>query len=140
MDELWKPLLNFEELYEVSNQGKIRSLKEKFMHRVLKPSLSNSGYQQVILRKNNKNHCCFIHRAVAEAFILNPEKKEQVNHIDYDKHNNNVSNLEWTTRSENQTHAYASGVRNWSNRYAKHRFVNGERIVTKKDNTGFVIT
>lgn len=63
------------------------------------------GYLQVALQKHKKRKDEKIHRLVAEAFIPNPENKPQVNHIDGDKTNNNVNNLEWTTTSENQLHS-----------------------------------
>jgi hypothetical protein len=64
------------------------------------------GYLKVRLFKNGKSVTREVQRFVAEAFIPNPEHKEQVNHIDGNKHNNNVSNLEWTTPRENTLHSY----------------------------------
>ena len=64
------------------------------------------GYIQYLLHKNNKGKELKAHRLVAEAFLPNPENKREVNHIDGDKHNNRVDNLEWATTSENQIHAH----------------------------------
>lgn len=75
--------------------------------RKLKPSLGKTGYLRVCLYdKNRKKHMRLVHRLVACAFIPNPENKCEINHIDGNKQNNNVFNLEWATRSENILHAY----------------------------------
>ena len=87
--------------YEVSNLGKIRNIKSR---RVLKPQLRRDGYLMHGLWKNNKKKHLLLHRIVATAFIDNPEEKPQVNHIDENKLNNNLSNLEWCTARENIVH------------------------------------
>ena len=75
----------------------------------LKPSKTKTGYLRVWLYDSkHKKHIRFVHRLTAEAFIPNPKNKSDVNHIDGNKQNNNVQNLEWTTRSENIKHAYRS--------------------------------
>lgn len=75
--------------------------------RKIKPSVVKNGYLRICLYdKNHKKHLCFIHRLVAEAFVPNLHNKYEVNHIDGNKQNNTVSNLEWVTRSENILHAY----------------------------------
>lgn len=73
---------------------------------ILKPQLSNSGYLYVELHIGGKHINYFVHRLVAEAFIPNPDGKPEVNHIDGNKLNNRVENLEWCTASENKRHAY----------------------------------
>ncbi len=73
----------------------------------MKACTDTSGYLYVILFKNWKQNAYSIHRLLALAFIPNPENKPQVNHIDWDKKNNNLENLEWVTISENHKHAYA---------------------------------
>lgn len=77
---------------------------------ILATRLSNSGYLQVSLWKDNRETTYYIHRLIAEHFIDNPLNKSQVNHIDGCKLNNSVSNLEWVTRSENSVHAYKNGL------------------------------
>lgn len=106
--EIWKDVVGHEGLYQVSNLGRVKSLPRNgtiLTEKIIKPHLLKSGYLQVELSKNNKMHGYRVHRLVAESFVLNPEQKECVNHIDGDKTNNKVENLEWVTRSENQLHA-----------------------------------
>lgn len=121
MVEVWKDIKGFEH-YEVSSIGNVRSKERtsyfinngKPINRlvksfILKPSIA-CGYKRVALYKNNVPFEYKIHRLVAETFISNPENKEQVNHIDGNKTNNHVSNLEWVTRSENTIHAVKNGL------------------------------
>ena len=88
------------ENYEVSNLGRVRNIKSG---RILKPRLHN-GYLRLCLYKNNKNKDLLLHRIIATAFIDNPDEKPQVNHIDENKLNNDLSNLEWCTERENAIH------------------------------------
>ena len=98
--EYWKPVVGYEGLYEVSNLGRVKSLKFG-KERILKPQKDTSGYLCVTLCKNN-NQCQFkVHRLVAEAFIPNPNNLPQINHKDECKTNNIVSNLEWCDRKYN---------------------------------------
>jgi hypothetical protein len=99
MEEIWKPIENYEN-YHISNLGRVKNINT---NKIMKLN-SKGGYLGVSLvndlnRKNFK-----IHRLVALAFIPNPENKSDVNHIDKNKHNNNISNLEWNTRAENNRH------------------------------------
>ena len=77
----------------------------------LKPSYDKQGYARVSLYNNGKSTTIKIHRLVAEAYIPNPENKTDVNHKDGNKSNNDVSNLEWATRSENIKHAFNNGLK-----------------------------
>lgn len=99
-EEIWVKLEDLP--YEVSSYGRVRNLTGK----VLKTYIQNCGYEQVKLMNKHKQ----IHRLVAMCFIDNPEHKKYVNHIDGNKLNNNVSNLEWCTNSENIIHARKTGL------------------------------
>lgn len=95
--------------YSITKDGRVFSSK---CNRFLRGWLHDSGYPVVGLYNNyeQKMYNFLVHRLVAEAFILNPENKEQVNHIDGNKTNNNVENLEWVTASENSQHASDIGL------------------------------
>ena len=102
--EEWKQIPNLP--YEISSLGKIRNLQGK----VLKTYIQNSGYEQIKINYQGLHIHKSIHRLVAEAFIPNPLNKEYVNHIDGNKLNNTVDNLEWCTNSENILHARKTGL------------------------------
>lgn len=120
--EEWKDIKGYENIYQVSNRGKIRSMDRKIITvtgkiknlkgKIIKPHFDKDGYLQISVHKNNKQKHGKVHRLVAEAFIKNPYKKEQVNHIDGNKQNNNVMNLEWCTDKENKEHAKLKGLYN----------------------------
>lgn len=96
---MWKTYINN---YSVHSSDLIRNEKTG---RTLKPSLNSKGYLRV--RINNKT--VFIHRAVAQVFVANPDNLSQVNHKDYNKLNNDHDNLEWCNNSKNQLHSYELG-------------------------------
>ena len=108
--ETWKDVVGFEGLYKVSNKGNIYSVERRDSRgnrcggRILKTKYGGKGYRQVNMYKNGKSKTTFVHRIVADAFIPNPENLPQVNHIDEDKDNNNVKNLEWCTHKHNMNH------------------------------------
>lgn len=115
---IWKPVVGFEGLYEVSNTGIVKSLfrtvkskggKKVVTEKILKPRLNEWGYEGVSLCKNGKQCDKLVHRLVAEVFI-SPFGGNQVNHIDGNKRNNRVENLEWCTGSGNMKHAYKNGL------------------------------
>ena len=115
-DDTWKTIPGYENLYQASAYGEIRSLDRSVKGkdgrysfksgRVLKKQIGNDGYYHVnISDKDNNLKLWSVHRLVALAFLDNPDNKPQVNHVDGDKLNNNVENLEWATASENMCHA-----------------------------------
>lgn len=109
MKEIWKDVSGFEGLYQVSNFGRVRSLKfgkEKMME----GGITNKGYLQVTLSLNGRVKRYQVHRLVADVFISNPNNLPQVNHIDGNKTNNNVENLEWVTAKQNIHHAWNAGL------------------------------
>ncbi len=108
--EGWLPVLNYEGLYEVSNLGRVRPAKPRYKDVPILKTRICRGYERVTIYKNGKRKDFQVHRLVADAFIPNPDNKPQVNHIDGNKLNNVVENLEWVTRSENQLHAKRTGL------------------------------
>ena len=121
VDEVWKDVLHYEGLYLVSNYGRVKNaITGKFKTQ----SDNGHGYLKVILYKNNKGKNEYVHRLVALAFIPNPENKTTVNHLDEDKQNNYVGNLEWATQSENNswgTRGYRQGQTLLNNRKTSYR-------------------
>ena len=110
MEEIWKDIKNYEGLYIVSNLGNIKSFVRYKDGKILKPQKNKKGYLQILLYKNGKPSTKKVHRLVAETFLDNFYDKPQVNHIDGNKENNNVANLEMVTNSENQIHAYKNNL------------------------------
>lgn len=109
--ETWKDIKGYEGKYQVSDCGNVKSLAREHPlnkcndNKILKPS-ERRGYLTVMLWNDGVGAWRSVHRLVAEAFIPNHEGKQQVNHIDGDKHNNNLSNLEWSTPKENVRHSF----------------------------------
>ena len=109
--ELWKPIKNYEDLYEVSNKGNIKSIRRyiksnhnntRLQEEILrKLTLTNKGYLSVRLCKNSKYKTFLVHRLVAEAFIPNTYNYPEINHLDENKTNNNANNLEWCSHDYN---------------------------------------
>ena len=110
MQEIWKDIKGYEGKYQISNLGNVRSLYDtnqfKKTFRIKKLSLGErSGYKVIALTKNGKRKSFQVHRLVAEAFIPNLQNKPFINHIDENRINNNVNNLEWCTQKENVLHS-----------------------------------
>lgn len=111
--EIWKDVIGYEGVYQVSNTGKVKRIgkytnqtgKTWESERVLKPAQKPRGYLYVQLSKDGATKPKHVHRLVAEAFLENPQKKPTVNHKDGDKSNNAVENLEWATYTENNVHS-----------------------------------
>lgn len=113
MEEIWKDVVGYEGRYKVSNLGNVLSMKYRghdVVH-LMHPTTHYSGYKMVHLGPRTNRKIKLVHVAVAEAFIDNPCKKPFVNHIDGNKGNNQVDNLEWVTCLENIQHAIRTGLR-----------------------------
>ena len=104
LNEVYKDIVGFEGIYQVSNFGNVKNQHGK----ILKTYQINSGYLCLKLHATGKRSSHLVHRLVATAFLDNP--KPEVNHIDGNKHNNTLTNLEWCTRSENTQHALKTGL------------------------------
>lgn len=120
--EIWKDISEYGGKYQVSNIGNVRSVphivqwkdnngrQRRYVRdgKMLKPQIGVSGYVRVHIRSRTMgiNRNVLVHRIVAKAFIPNPENKAQVNHINGDKTDNRVENLEWVTSSENNLHKF----------------------------------
>lgn len=130
-NEIWKDIKDYPNSYQISSFGRIRSLDKtvtfirngnvyprKIKGKILTPTPSGRGYLQTLLTKEGKGKMHTIHRLVAEAFIPKESNNLVVNHIDGDKLNNNVSNLEWVTQSDNIKQSYDKlGNIPWNKRY-----------------------
>lgn len=119
--EIWKDVIGFEGIYQVSNLGRVKSLKRtkkdtigrvrEYPEIVLKQMLSEKGYLQVNLYILSRNVPQRVARVVAQSFIPNPENKSQVNHINGIKTDNRVENLEWNTSLENIRHSIVNNLK-----------------------------
>ena len=103
MKEEWRDIVGYEEKYQVSNLGEVKSLnyKRTKKEKILKTGKNTSGYSYVNLCKDGKKKTYHVHRLVAQAFIPNPNNYSEVNHKDENKENNCVKNLEWCDRKYN---------------------------------------
>ena len=115
--EKWVDIKGYEGLYQVSNMGDVKRLY-KNSEKLLAERVSTTGYDHKSLWKDNKRTNFKTHRLVALAFIENPKGKYTVNHIDGNKLNNNVTNLEWLSLGENLRHARDTGL--WQHRGSNH--------------------
>ena len=122
MDEIWKDINSYEGIYQISNYGRIRSLTRyvncspdnSFGHilkgKILKQGDNGNGYKYISLKKNGKRKNFYVHFLVAEAFIGERPRGADINHIDCNKSNNTLKNLEYISRQENINHAVKNGL------------------------------
>lgn len=123
-EEIWRPVVGYEDFYEVNNKGCVKSLPRKTWNgkgyyirpvKIMSQHISQKGYRIVSLTKRDEEDKAVpVHRIVAMAFIPNPNNLPQVNHKDGNKQNNNVDNLEWCDNSYNQIHAYKHNLNHTS--------------------------
>lgn len=125
---MWKDIIGWEKYYEISDEGKVRN---KLTRHIKVTDRNNCGYHRVTLyNKNNypQKQRFFVHRLVAIHFINNPNNLEQINHIDSDKNNNCISNLEWCSARENTTKSFIEGNANKRYRPFKCIFEDGTEL------------
>lgn len=131
MIEEWRDVIGYESRYEVSSIGRVRSksylkhgrnrygdISYFTMPKIIATPLNNDGYSSMCLSMLGVRTTAVVHRLVAQAFIPNPDNLPQVNHIDSNRANNRVENLEWVTNQQNVQHSYDSGSN--SNKGEKH--------------------
>lgn len=123
MLEEWRDIEGYEGLYQVSNLGRVKSLKSQYGYRkiILKPRKNKYGYFHLQLHNKGNIKDCTIHRLVAQAFIPNPNNYPQINHKDENKLNNNVSNLEWCTAKYNTNYGTRNQRSSKSNKGKKRK-------------------
>jgi DNA-binding transcriptional regulator YiaG len=136
MQEVWKDINGYEGYYQVSSLGRVKSVKRMVNHnygglkivneRVM--SQRTAKYKNLMLCKEGEERIFWVHRLVAESFIENPDNKPEVNHKDANCHNNNVDNLEWATRAENQIHAVQHDL--FKTKYGKNPYKNRDLAAT----------
>jgi len=115
MEEIWKDIIGYEGLYQVSSLGRVKSLVNKNKP-FKKNTVSKVGYYHVAIWKNNKQLLLYIHRLIGIYFIDNPDNKKYINHINGNKLDNRIENLEWVTNQENSHHSTS----NRANRSSKY--------------------
>lgn len=154
-DEIWKDISGYIGQYQISNYGNVRSLSrtitierkhktysKHYVGQLIKKRITRYGYIAVNLKLRSKTSSFQVHRLVAKAFLIKRENADQVNHIDLNKKNNHVSNLEWVTSKENIHHAKLNGavfyVRGERSGLAK---INSEKVknIRKMAKNGFTI-
>jgi hypothetical protein len=144
MNELWKDIEGYEGLYQISNLGRVKSLSRiweagiKGVYRtkldtIRKLQITKKGYAQIILKHpDNKSKGYAVHRLVAKAFIPNLKSFPQVNHIDCNKLNNHVSNLEWCTNDFNIKHANKNGLHGKGELHARSKWKESDVLLFRK--------
>lgn len=109
--EFWKYVPNTNQRYLISNQGRLLTTKHKNSnrHAIMLPAKNHKGYLATMILIDGKLKSVTLHRLVASAWIENPQKKTQVNHINFVRHDNRLENLEWVTPAENTKYSYDAG-------------------------------
>lgn len=142
MIEQWRPIKNYEGIYEISNLGNVKSLartiikkdgkKQTFKERILNKRHNGYGYYQVGLNSKGKRVYFYIHRLVGEAFIDNPNDLPQINHINGNKEDNFVNNLEWISAKDNTIHSWKTGLSKGRENHGMSKLTNNEVLEIRK--------
>lgn len=149
--EIWKDIKDFEELYEVSNKGRIR-VKERYVNNSKNPSFKvrrkskimsaidhGNGYLYITLTKNGKRFNRYIHRLVASAFVKNPRNLKEVDHINRNRADNRSDNLRWVNHVENMANASMGGARDsWKEPKSGEKYIKKVKnrwrvVIARKD-------
>ena len=134
IQEIWKDIENYKGLYQVSSQGRVKSLNYKHTgkEKVLKSNKNKNGYLQIYLCKDEKVKSFLIHRLVSQAFIPNPENKPSIDHINTIRDDNRVENLRWVTHKENMNNPLSikkvKGINNYNAKPILQFTLDGELI------------
>lgn len=145
-NEVWKDIVGYEGLYQVSNLGRVKSLKRKVYagrnrmrwqyERILSNNKTNgNGYIVVSLNKESKSKNKYVHRLVAEAFLENPNNYKYINHKDQNTFNNNANNLEFCTAQYNSTYRDAHIKRGLKHR---NNLVNSKKVYQLDENENII--
>jgi hypothetical protein len=110
--EIYKDVVGYEGIYQVSNLGNVKKIYKKYPNGIILKPIYNHGYFRIGLWQNNNKKIYYIHRLVAQSFIKNPNNYPFINHINGIKNDNNVNNLEWCTQAQNNKHAIEMGLIN----------------------------
>jgi hypothetical protein len=128
---IWKDIIGYEGSYKISNLGEVISLVTRKDKSIMTPFLTPKGYLQLKLYKNGKKKGMSMHRLMAIHFIPNPENKLTVNHINGIKTDYRLENLEWATYSENNKHAFDTGLNKNSDLQKKVTALNNKKRCSK---------
>lgn len=140
MTEIWKDIEGYEGLYQVSNLGRVKSLErvvsrsdgrtQKVSDKIRKSYLDDDGYPRLSLSREGAKKTVKIHRLVAQAFIYRKAGASEVNHLNGNKQDNSVSNLEWVTSEENIEHSFREGLHNSPKKSVSMLTLSGNHILT----------
>lgn len=127
MEEIWVPIPNYEDKYLISSFGRVKSLRKNI---IMKPDITKDGYFSVCLQNRGNNKHRLVDRLVAECFIPLPdsENEYEVDHIDNNRQNNNISNLKWVTHKENLEKSFQRGAQSKPKRTVYQYNLSGDLV------------